>query len=83
MRIIDFLPEGADLTAEPDAVISITTLDGKTTVMELVPINERDYAMMIDGKAEYYIYQKNLNNLVTGLKENAMGYELENNYSAY
>ena len=83
MRIIDFLPEGTDLTAEPDAVISITTLDGKTTVMELVPINERDYAMMIDGKAEYYIYQKNLNNLITGLKENAMGYELENNYSAY
>ena len=51
--------------------------------MELIPINERDYAMVIDGKATYFIYQKNLNSVVQGLKEIAQGYELDVQYSAY
>lgn len=51
--------------------------------MELVPINDRDYAMVIDGKAEYYVYQKNLDNLIKGLEDNAKGFEIENDFSAY
>ena len=58
-------------------------LDGTSSVMELIPINERDYAMVIDGKATYFIYQKNLNSVVQGLKEIAQGYELDVQYSAY
>ncbi len=83
MRVIDFLPEGADLSAEPDAVFTVTLLDGSTATMELIPINDRDYAMVIDGEAEFFIYQKNVNSLINGLKENALGYEIDNDYSAY
>ena len=83
MRIIDLLPEGTDLSAEPDAVFTLKKLDGTSSVMELIPINERDYAMVIDGKATYFIYQKNLNSVVQGLKEIAQGYELDVQYSAY
>lgn len=83
MRIIDLLPEGTDLSAEPDAVFTLKKLDGTSSVMELIPINERDYAMVIDGKATYFIYQKNLNSVIQGLKENAQGFELDVQYSAY
>lgn len=83
MRVIDFLPEDADLSIEPDVIFAITLLDGSSATMELIPINDRDYAMVIDGEAKYFIYQKNINSLITGLKENAMGYEIDNNYSAY
>jgi len=83
MRVIDFLPEDVDLSAEPDVILGFTLLDGTTATMELIPINDRDYAMVVDGEAEFFIYQKNINGLINGLKENAMGYELENDYSAY
>jgi len=76
IRMIDVLPEGTDLSAEPDASFTITFQDGTTSTMELIPINDRDYAMVIDGKAEYYVYQKNLQNIVYGLKTNARGFEL-------
>ncbi len=83
MRIIDFIPEGSDLSAEPDVTFTINLSDGTTSVMELIPINDRDYAMVIDGKAEFFIYQKNINAVINGLKENAMGYEIDTDYSAY
>ena len=76
LRMIDLLPEDADLSAEPDASFTITFQDGTSSTMELIPINDRDYAMSIDGKTEYYIYQKNLQNVVYGLKTNARGFEL-------
>lgn len=83
MRLIDYVPEGADLSAEPDAVFTLTMLDGTTSTMELIPYNDRDYAMVIDGKVEFFVYQKNINNIIDGLRQNDLGYEIDTSYSAY
>ena len=33
----------------------------------MIPLNDRQYACRVDGKAEFYIYKKNIQTLITAL----------------
>ena len=42
--------------------------DGTERFMSFHKINDRQYACMLDGTVEYYIYSSNLNTLQTALE---------------
>ena len=59
-----------DTTYEENYVSSITIRlkDGTERFMSFHKINERQYACMMDGNVEYYIYASNLSTLRTALE---------------
>ena len=59
-----------DTTYEEDFSTSITIRlkDGTERFMSFHKINSRQYACMLDGNVEYYIYASNLSTLKTALE---------------
>lgn len=64
-RVVSDIPEGTEL-GEPEIKLVITLLSGEKKTLELIPINDRQYAARVNGEAKFYVYLKN----VTKLKEN-------------
>lgn len=63
LRQIDSIPEGADLS-DPQYIITLNLTDGSKRTLEMVALNERQYACIVDGVGKYYIYSNNLENLL-------------------
>lgn len=65
------------LTAKPEISITINMLNGQHHTLNLIPLNERQFAAEVDGKAEFYVYLKNLTTLRNAFKTILDGDELE------
>ena len=52
---------------EAEYTITLKLRDGSSRLLEMIPLNERQYACRVDGKAEFYIYKKNIQTLITAL----------------
>lgn len=63
MRQIGDIPEGADLS-DPQHIITLNLKSGAKRTLEMVALNERQYACIVDGVAKFYIYTNNLENLL-------------------
>ena len=48
--------------------ITLNKLDGTSRTMELIKLNERQYAVRLDGEVNYYVYKKNVTTLLEALK---------------
>lgn len=48
--------------------ITLNLHDGSSRLLEMIPLNERQYACRVDGKAEFYVYKSNIDTLVTALE---------------
>jgi hypothetical protein len=62
---------------EPLGTVTITMLDGTSNTMELYPLNDRQYAVSIDGVIQSYCYKKNYNTLVEAIDLVLSGEELD------
>jgi len=52
---------------EPEYTITLNLRDGSSRTLELIKLNERQYACRVDGKAEFYIYKSNIQTLMTAI----------------
>ncbi|MDD6188254.1 MAG: DUF4340 domain-containing protein [Clostridiales bacterium] len=48
--------------------ITLNLKDGSSRLLEMIPLNERQYACRVDGNAEFYIYKSNIQTLVTAIE---------------
>jgi hypothetical protein len=69
------IPEGTTW-GSPKYTITFTFRSGGSRTMELCPINDRQYAVVFDSKAEFYVNVKDIENLVKGFEINAAGDEI-------
>ena len=78
-RIIGDLPEGTNLK-KADYTIKMNFIDGTEKVLELIKINERQYAVRMDGEAKFYVYKKNVQTLEDAFATVLAGRELPMSY---
>jgi len=52
---------------EPEYTITLKLRDGGSRTLEMIKLNERQYACRVDGKAEFYIYKSNIQTLMTAI----------------
>ena len=67
LREVGEVPATAQL-GEPSYTVKLILKDGKTRLLELIKLNERQYACRVDGKTEFYIYRHNIETLITALE---------------
>lgn len=53
---------------EAEYIITLNLKDGSSRKLEMIPLNERQYACTVDGKSEFYIYKSNIQTLITALE---------------
>lgn len=53
---------------EAEYTITLNLRDGSSRQMELIKLNERQYACRVDGKVEFYIYKSNIDTLILALE---------------
>ncbi len=53
---------------DPDVDITINFLDGSSHNLQLVRVNDRQYAAFVDGEAEFYVYLRNIQTLETAFQ---------------
>lgn len=81
-RIIGELDKNEKLPAKPSYSFTMNMLDGSTQKVEFFSINDRQYAVSIDGVAEYFVYKKNITTLVEAFETVLSGGELEMSYDS-
>jgi len=74
-RIVGDVPEGTPI-GEPSYAVTMHCLDGTDRVMELIKINERQYAVRMDGEVRFYVYKKNVTTLEDAFATVLSGREL-------
>ncbi|MGI5935952.1 MAG: DUF4340 domain-containing protein [Oscillospiraceae bacterium] len=62
--------------------ITLNKLDGTSRTMELIKLNERQYAVRLDGEVNYYVYKKNVTTLLEAFETVLSGKELPMSYDA-
>jgi len=67
MRQVGELDRSIEL-GEAEYTITLNLRDGSSRLLEMIPLNERQYACRVDGKAEFYVYKKNINTLMTAIE---------------
>lgn len=67
LRQIDEIPESVVLE-EAEYTITLHLRNGGTRTLEMVRINERQYACVVDGNARFYVYTSNINNLLNAFE---------------
>ena len=67
MRQVGELPADTEL-GEAEYKITLNLREGGSRLLELIPLNERQYACRVDGKAEFYIYKSNIQTLITAIE---------------
>lgn len=53
---------------EAEYKITLNLREGGSRILEMIPLNDRQYACRVDGKAEFYVYKTNIQTLVTALE---------------
>lgn len=64
-----------------DYTITMNLLSGEKRTLELIRINDRQYACKVDGVAGYYVYRKNIETLISAFGTVTSGRELPMSYS--
>ena len=75
-RIIGDVTDLSSIPTEAKYTITMHRIDGDDMVMELYELNDRQYALGIDGVVEYYIYKKNVTTLLNAFDTVMSGGEL-------
>ena len=69
--------DSLDLTKEPTvtpaAYIKYTKKDGSTTLVEFLPVDERNYRVTVDGKGSSITNKKNFEGVLSKLEETVKG----------
>ena len=52
---------------EAEYTITLKLREGGSRLLEMIPLNDRQYACRVDGKAEFYVYKRNIQTLITAL----------------
>lgn len=52
---------------EAKYTITLRLRDGGSRLLEMIPLNERQFACRVDGKTEFYVYKRNIDTLLTAL----------------
>ena len=69
--------DSLDLTKEPTvtpaACIKYTKKDGSTTLVEFLPVDERNYRVTVDGKGSSITNKKNFEGVLSKLEETVKG----------
>jgi hypothetical protein len=63
MRVINEIPDSVEL-GDPSYKITLNLRDGGKQVLEMIMLNERQYACVVNGTARFYVYTNNLKNLL-------------------
>ncbi|MDR0819685.1 MAG: DUF4340 domain-containing protein [Oscillospiraceae bacterium] len=67
LRAVGDVAPGTEL-GEAEYVITFTLRNGGMRRLELVPMNNRQYAAVVDGVAEHYIYAANIQNFIQAIE---------------
>jgi hypothetical protein len=67
LRIAGEIPSGTAL-GTPMHIITMTLSDGTQTTLELIPIDDRRYAAIIDGEGQFYVYASGVSNITDALE---------------
>ncbi len=67
LRAAGVIGEGAEYDAEASYSVRIDLRSGGSRTLELHRINARQYACVVDGTAEYYVYSSNIQNLTDAI----------------
>lgn len=81
-RIMGETESGYKPKGEPKYTIKMHLLNGDDMLMELYEINDRQYAISVDGKTDYYVYKKNVTTLVQAFETIMNGRELVMSYDS-
>ena len=75
--VIGISLDSLDLTKEPTvtpaAYIKYTKKDGSTTLVEFLPVDERNYRVAVDGKGSSITNKKNFEGVLSKLEETVKG----------
>lgn len=90
IRSVNFRIAG-DLTSEQIRSLGKTAgytvtfgfLDGSSSTLELIKLNDRQYACRVDGETLYYTNVKNIQTLISAFETVAAGGELARSYDSY
>lgn len=67
LREVGEVPADAQL-GDVSYTITLVLKDGSTRKLEMLKLNERQYACRVDGVTEFYIYRSNIETLITALE---------------
>jgi len=67
-REVNTLSEGTAYDADYTYSITVKLKSGEERVMTFHRINDRQYACVVDGNAEYYVYLRNMQTLMTAIE---------------
>lgn len=67
-REVDTIPEGMVYEEDYSYSITVNMRDGSTNKMTFHKVNERQFAVVVNGKAEYYVYKQNVDTLLLALE---------------
>lgn len=67
-REVDTIPEGTVYADEYSYSVTVNLLDGSVQTMTFHKVNERQFAAVVNGKAEYYVYKQNLDTLLLAME---------------
>jgi len=66
LRQVGELDKNIEL-GKAEYTITLKLRDGSSRLLEMIPLNDRQYACRVDGKAEFYVYKRNIQTLITAL----------------
>ncbi len=81
-RIIGEVMDGEKLPSKPKYSFVMNLLDGTKKTVELFEMNDRQYAVAVDGEVDYYVYKKNITTLEDAFETILSGGELTMSYDA-
>ncbi len=81
-RIMGEVGEDAELPAEPYIRVIMHRLEGEDMEMEIYALNDRQYALAVNGTLDYYVYKKNITTLEQAFETVLAGGELPMSYDA-
>ena len=81
-RIIGEVAAGERISGKPEYTIILNLLNGAKKTVEFFEINDRQYAVAVDGEVDYYVYKKNVTTLEDAFETILSGGELKMNYDA-
>lgn len=81
-RIIGEVMEDENIPAKPKYSFVLNLLDGSKKTVEFFEINDRQYAVAVNGEVDYYVYKKNVATLEDAFETIMSGGELKMSYDA-
>ncbi len=81
-RIIGEVSEDEQLPGTPRYTVVYNMLDGTSETVEFFEMNDRQYAVAVNGEVDYYVYKKNITTLIEAFETVLSGGELEMSYDS-